>query len=217
MTTYQAVVFDFDLTLADSLPGFYVCHDHAAHALGLPQPDRNAVGRLIGTPLPLALRSLYGLEDPDAVSEYIRLYQQHADAVMLDLTVMLPGAAEAVQALQGAGLRLAILSQKYRYRIEAVLQREGLLPLFDTILGGEDIPDFKPDPRGLLDAITRLMATPQTAVYAGDTIIDAETARRAGLPFIAVLGGFTERHEFDAYSPLAVIDAVSQLPALLLP
>ena len=71
-------------------------------------------------------------------------------ARMTSLTTMLPGAADALEALQDAGLRLAIVSQKLRYRVEDVLRREGLLECFLTILGGEDVPAFKPDPRGIL-------------------------------------------------------------------
>jgi phosphoglycolate phosphatase len=212
---YQAVVFDFDLTLADSRPGFDACHRYAAEHMGLPVPTFEAAGRTIGTPLPLAYVELYGAGAAGKAEEYVKLYQAHADEVMTGLTTMLPGAADALEALQDAGLRLAIVSQKLRYRVEDVLRREGLLERFETILGGEDVPAFKPDPRGILMAIERLEATKDEAIYVGDTTIDAEAARNAGVGFVGLLSGFAERGDFSEYKPIVVLDDVSQLPEYL--
>jgi len=209
----NAIVFDFDLTLADSTAGFAECHRYAAAALGLAPPDRDAVGRTIGTPLVLAFRQLYPPESHGLAEEYVRLYQARADEVMTGLTFMLDGAAGVVRDLAAAGFSLAIVSQKLRYRLEAVLRRDALLDVFGAVLGGEDVPEFKPDPRGLLLAVERLGSTPERAVYVGDTVIDAEAARRAGLPFVAVLTGFAAAEDFAAYAPLALLDSVVQLPA----
>jgi phosphoglycolate phosphatase len=215
ISPYEAVVFDFDLTLADSRPGFEECHRHAAERTGLPVPTREQAGRTIGTPLPLAFIDLYGAAEAGKAEEYVKLYQAHADAVMTDLTTMLPGAADALEALQDAGLRLAIVSQKLRYRVEAVLNRDGLLERFVTVLGGEDVPAFKPDPRGILMAIKRLEATQSEAIYVGDTTIDAEAANNAGLGFVGLLSGYAQRSDFDVYKPLAVLPDVGELPEYL--
>ena len=212
---FEAIVFDFDLTLADSRPGFEACHRYAAERTGLPVPSRDDAGRTIGTPLPRAFIDLYGADAAGKAEEYIKLYQAQADEVMTDLTTMLPGAANALEALQDAGLRLAIVSQKLRYRVEAVLRREGLLERFVTVLGGEDVPAFKPDPRGIHMAIERLEATQTEAIYVGDTTIDAEAANNAGLGFVGLLSGYAQRSDFDPYKPLAVLSDVGELPEYL--
>jgi phosphoglycolate phosphatase len=212
---FTALVFDFDLTLADSRPGFIECYGYAATALGLRRPDPDAIGRVIGTPLPLAFLELFGQEHAHLAEEYVRHYQQRADEVMTDLTQMLPGAIDAVLDLYEAGYALGIVSQKLRYRVEAVLRREGLLDSFDTIIGGEDAPGFKPDPRGLLLALERLNAAAASSLYVGDTTIDADTARRAGVGFVGVLTGYAEPEELMAYAPLAILDSVEDLPDLL--
>lgn len=210
----DAIVFDFDLTLADSSEGFVASHGFAARQVGLPPPDAAAILRTIGTPLVKAVPMLYGEAVQPLAEEYIRIYQSHADEVMTGLTRMLPGAAEAVRCLHHAGVRMAIVSQKLRYRVVDVLQREGLLECFEAVLGGEDLPDFKPDPRGLLLALDRLGAAPERALFVGDTTIDAETAQRAGVRFVGVLTGATSRAELEAYRPVAVLDSVSGLPQL---
>jgi phosphoglycolate phosphatase len=210
----RAVVVDFDLTLADSSAAFLACHAYAAEALHLPPPSRHAIGRTIGTPLTLAFSRLFGISDQALAGEYARLYQLHADSVATGLTVMLPGAPEAITTLADAGIRLGIVSQKLRYRIEEVLRRDGLLATFDAIVGGDDAP-FKPDSAGLLGAIEQLQTTVAQALYVGDTVIDAETADRAGVRFVGVLSGETSREELAAREPWLLLESVAVLPAAL--
>jgi phosphoglycolate phosphatase len=215
LTTPRAVIFDFDLTLADSSPGFDACHGYAAARIGIEPPEHEAVRRTIGMPLPISVPHLYGAAVEGRVDEYIELYQAHADAVMGGLTVMLPGAAETLHRLRAAPIPLAIVSQKLRYRVEEVLLREGLLDCFAVVLGGEDVPAFKPDPGGLLLALERLDLAAPDAIYAGDTTIDAEAAANAALRFVAVLTGPTTRDDFAAFTTAAVLESVVELPALI--
>ncbi|MDQ1257991.1 MAG: phosphoglycolate phosphatase, partial [Candidatus Hydrogenedentes bacterium] len=83
---------------------------------------------------------------------------------------------------------------------------------FDTIVGGEDVALNKPDPESLFMALRHLNAAPLDAVYVGDTLMDAETALRAGMPFIAVLTGVTPRKAFLPYPARAILDSAAQLP-----
>lgn len=215
MIEARAVIFDFDLTLADSSPGFDACHHFAAERLGLTPPGFDAVRRSIGTPLDLVVPRFFPDLHESQVAKYIRAYQAYADEVMTPLTAMIAGALETVRRLQHAGLTLAIVSQKLRYRVEEVLQRERIHDCFDVVLGGEDVPAFKPDPSGLLLALERLGFSAADAIYVGDTTIDAAAAANAGLRFVAVISGPTTRDEFAPYETLAILEGVTQLPALL--
>ena len=215
MISARAVIFDFDLTLCDSSAGFEASHRFAADRLKLPPPPIEAVRRSIGTPLPLAVPMLYGEAIGGQVETYIKAYQAHADEVMGDLTVMLPGASETLYKLHDAALPLAIVSQKLRYRVEEVLIREGLLDCFAVVLGAEDVPAFKPDPGGLLLALERMGIKPDDALYVGDTTIDAEAAANANLRFAAVLTGPTAASDFAAHPSVAVLTSVIDLPPLL--
>jgi phosphoglycolate phosphatase len=212
MTFGRALIFDFDFTLVDSSKGFIECHNFAAERSGLPSPAPETVRRTIGTPLPLAFVELYGAADEATIRPYVELYQARADEVMTPLTHLLPATAATIDALRKRSLALAIVSQKLRFRIEDVLRREGLLSSFDVIIGGEDLTRLKPDPEGLLLAVSRLGAA--GAVYVGDTVIDAGAAENAGLPFVAVLTGATLRDEFAPFRPAAILDDLATLPDL---
>ena len=211
----RAVVFDFDLTLVDSSAGFVACHAFASTSVGLPAPGKEAILRTIGTPLPGAFRLLHGSAQETLLDEYLRQYQLHADEVMTDGTVWIDGAREAVLGLHTAGLQIAIVSQKPRYRIEDVLGRAGLIGVFDAVIAGDDVPELKPDPRGLLVALERLTTEPKASLYVGDTVIDAEAAARAGVPFVAVLSGVTRREDLTPFRTFAICESVACLPTLL--
>ena len=207
------VIFDFDLTLADSRPGFIASHAYAAEKMDVAPPTPEAIARAIGIPIHKVVPVMFP-EMPDAwVAEYVRHYRDRAEEVMADLTEVLPGARETLEYLDNAGLRLALVSQKLRSLIETVLEREGMR--FDVVLGGEDVPDFKPDPGGLVLAMSRLGVEPDDAIYVGDTTIDAEAAANAGLRFVGVLSGVTTREGFAPYESLALLDSVGDLPAYL--
>ena len=107
------------------------------------------------------------------------------------------------------------MSTKFRFRIETTLRREDLLDSFETIIGGEDVSNHKPDPEGLLKAIRKLESAPENSLYVGDSVIDAEAAKRAGVPFVAVLSGVTPRQDFEPYPVYKIIDSLSELPCLI--
>jgi phosphoglycolate phosphatase len=184
-------------------------------AIGLPSVSEGAACRTIGLSLADTLVALAGPQ-PEEVSEaFARLFVGRADQVMADKTVLLPGVREVVARLRELGLALGIVSTKYRYRIEGILRREELLAPFAAIVGGEDVTAHKPDPESLRLAMERLGVEPEETMYVGDSITDAEAARRAGVPFVAVLSGMTPREAFGRYAVCAVIETLAELPGVL--
>lgn len=208
----QTILFDFDYTLADSSQGVIDCIGYALRELGLPRVSDEATCRTIGLSLVDTLAALAGTQPDEVSKRFARLFVERADQVMADKTVLLPGVREAVTRLSERGLALGIVSTKYRYRIESILQREGLLTSFAVIVGGEDVTAHKPDPESLRLAIERLEVGPEESLYVGDSVIDAETARRAGVSFVAVLSGMTPREAFGEYAVCAVIETLTELP-----
>ena len=194
-----AVVFDFDYTLADSSRGVAVCIDLAMHVLGLPEPSFEAVCRTIGLSLEETLVALAGEAARPLAPEFSSLFMAKADEVMVPFTTIYPGVRDLLSRLRERRLRLGIVSSKFRFRIEAVLLRDGLLESVDTIVGGEDVAVLKPDPEGLLEVIRRLGVSPTATLYVGDSVVDAQTAQRAGVRFAPVLTGATPGTAFAQY------------------
>ena len=211
----KAVLFDFDLTLADSTDAAGACIRHALEKMGTEPVDSGRMNATIGLSLDATFESLTGETDPDLRSDFRRFFIEHADRIMVARTELLPGALDALATLRHEGLRLGIVSTKYRYRIEAILLRHGAADLFQTVVGGEEVTEHKPDPEGLLLGLERLDVEGAEAVYVGDHLVDAEAAARAPVPFVGVLTGNTDPSEYRAFPHLQILEGVSELPSFL--
>ena len=210
----QGIIFDFDYTLADSSEGVIECINFALDTLGLPLAADAEIRKTIGLPLPDALVMLVGQEYVRYTDEFTRLFVERADEVMAERTELFDTVPETVATLQKLGIRLGIVTLKYRYRIEAVLRREQLSNAFEVIIGFEDVSEQKPNPTGLLTAMERLNCVRQNCFYVGDSVTDAKTAQRANIDFIPVLSGVTPRAAFDDYDVYAILEDVSNLLSL---
>lgn len=215
MSRFETLIFDFDYTLADSSRGIIECINHALGRLELPSVTEEAIRRTVGLPLPETLVALVGREHADKRGEFTRLFIERADEVMADLTVVFGFVPAVMERLKRGGYSLGIVSTKYRYRIEAVLGREGLLHLFDAIVGGEDVSNHKPDPESLLAALGKLGSPRSSVLYVGDSVTDARAAENAGVTFVAVLSGVTPREAFSGYPGHAVIESIVDLEEIL--
>jgi len=211
-TDVQAAIFDFDYTLADSSRGAVECINFALKETGLAEVSAEAACRTIGLSLKDTFLTLAGEREAQRCDEFIRLFVQRADEVMANLTVLYESVPATVEALRQSGLRLGIVSTKFRYRIKEILERETVLQFFQVVIGGEDVEQHKPDPQGLFKAIERLQCSPASIVYVGDSVADAEVAKRAAVPFIVVLSGMTPREHFDGYETIGLLESLSELP-----
>ena len=210
----RAIVFDFDLTLADSTKGVIECVNFALDEMGLPRTDDERIRHTIGLSLKATFKNLTGQRRSEDVDAFVSRYVERADQVMADLTVVYDSVPDTTARLIETGFELGIVSTKFRYRIENILEKEGLSDRFSVIVGGEDVTEHKPHPEGLQTAVSSLRMKTGNVYYVGDSIVDALTAERAGVPFIAVLTGTTGESEFNELPNIAVIDDVSTLPRL---
>jgi phosphoglycolate phosphatase len=208
---FPVVIFDFDYTLADSSRGVLECINHAFKGMDLPKVAAEDAQRTIGLSLPNILVALAGREQEGRGGEFARLFVGKADEVMTDHTEIFEEVPEVFRRLKAEGVTLGIVSTKFRRRIEEILGREDLLEPFDVIVGGEDVSRHKPDPEGLLAAVERLGGSPSGSLYVGDSVTDAETAMRAGVPFAAVINGVTPREAFKDYPAYRILENLGEL------
>lgn len=214
-TKFQAVIFDFDYTLADSSQGAFECINFALDEMGLDRVSAESACRTIGLSLHETFLTLAEHHEPRRCEEFHQLFVRRAEQVMSSLTALYESVPGTVETLRERGFRLGIVSTKYRRRINEVLEREALLHGFHVVIGGEDVQQHKPHPQGLLEALKQLECSTESVVYVGDSVVDAELAKRTGVPLIVVLSGVTPREQFDDYEPIAVLDNIGELPNFL--
>ncbi len=207
----RAVLFDFDFTLADSSVGIIACINHALTRIGLPESPPEEILKTVGLYIPEALVALVGEEYRPKGEEFFKYFTEKADEVMADGTRLYPGAGIVIPALDRLDYLVGIVSTKYRYRIEFMMDRDGLLDCLDVIIGGEDVTRHKPDPEGLREAARQLGVEVGDCVYVGDSHVDAGASQSAGMPFVGVASGTTSLNTFMDYPSVAVLPSVSGL------
>jgi HAD superfamily hydrolase (TIGR01549 family) len=178
-----AVIFDLDNTLLLSPTDFLAVRRRLLDLLeraGVPfgPPDD-----LMALSLPDLVR--VGEQADPALGRQMWDLIGAAEAEGLARATVAPGASEVLRTLRARGYRLALLTNASGRGLRERLAALGLLAFFDVVATRDDVPDLKPGGGGLLAVLERLRGV-RRAYMVGDAWIDAEAARRAGVPFIGV-------------------------------
>jgi|TARA_Y100000310_G_scaffold228044_1_gene230292 phosphoglycolate phosphatase len=207
--------FDFDYTLADSSDGTVVCANYAMAALKMQQCSPSLIKRSVGLSLEKTFEFLSGfVSSSPAAAEFKRHFLDRAEQVMLQHIHFYSGTRTALDALKREGHYISIVSTKFKQRIEEALERDGLDPFIDDIVGGDCVQKNKPDPEGLLLAMQSSGIPADRTIYVGDSVSDGECAQRAGVTFIAILSGTTSASQLTEWNPSRVLDSVEQLATM---
>ena len=193
---FRATIFDLDGTLLDTLADIANAANSVLAARGFPAHPNASYRTFIGEGvIKLMLRALPQSQDEATVSasvgDYVREYERTWNA----LTKPYPGVPAMLDALAARGLKLAVLSNKPdRFTQQCV--NELLAPwTFDMVLGASDQFPRKSDPASARETAKRLGVPPAECLYVGDSGIDMQTARAAGMCAVGVLWGFRGREE----------------------
>ena len=207
------LVFDLDGTLVDSQRDLTEAVNATRAWMGLTPLTQENVSRYVGNGAPvLVQRALPDASEEDwsrGLQYFLEYYREH----MLDSTSLYPGVREALDQLHGAGVPLAVLTNKpIRFTLQML---EGLkLDLhFFRVYGGNSFPEKKPHPMGLDALIAEACAAREWTVMVGDSAVDVETARNAGVRACGVRWGF-QPESFVASPPDFLIDDLRELAEL---
>lgn len=209
---WPVVLFDFDGTLADTIPLIVASYHHAIGTLGERAEDAE-VRSWIGRPLQPVLEERYPGHGAHLTDVYRTWNLAHHD----ELIRAVDGIPELLTALHAAGTRTGVVSSKKTDTVRLGLRAVGLADLVDVVAGQEETTRHKPHPEPLLYAASSLRVDPRDCVYVGDATVDVEAARAAGMGAVAVLWGAGEPGALRATAPDAVVVDVAALKAVLLP
>jgi phosphoglycolate phosphatase len=212
---FDVIVFDLDGTLADTAPDLAAALNHTLTALGRPIVDPGSVRHLVGQGAKALLRkglAASAAADEALVERGFPIYLDYYSAHICDGTILYPALEEALDALAARGARLAICTNKPERLAHLLVEALGWSGRFDAIVGADTLTVRKPLPAPLLEAIAR--AGGGRAAFVGDSITDADTARAAGTPFVAVSFGFSDRPVAQLGAD-AIIDSYADLVGTL--
>ena len=208
---FNVVAFDLDGTLADTAPDLTAALNHALRALGREAVDPEAVRQLVGHGARALLRrGLAATGEPSEalVDEGFPIFIDFYAENICNGTKAYPGVEAALDALASQSVAIAICTNKPEALTHKLIAALGWSERFQSIVAADTLPVRKPDPAPLREAIAR--AGGGKAVFVGDSITDADTARAAGVPFVAVSFGFSDR-PVEALGADRVIDGYAEL------
>lgn len=214
----DGILFDLDGTLLDTIPDLAEAANRMLRDLGLPERNLEEITSFVGDGIrALVKRTLFeGRErDEDLYERGYKAFYRHYTEVNGRATLPYPGVLETLRELQGLGLRLGCVTNKSEPFIFPVLESLGMGGLFGSVVGGDTLPQRKPEPEPLLHACRQLGIESARALMVGDSPNDALAARRAGIPVLLVRYGYTPHQVLDHLDCDGFLDAMPSLGAYL--
>ena len=219
------VLFDLDGTLLDTAPEIADATNDTLQALGLAGVDDASIRQWIGHGalqlLAKALAQGWALA-PEAVPADARWAQ--AQAVFRQAygqrcgtrSTFYPGVLETLQGLSAQGVPMAVLTNKEASFAQRVLHAHRLMPYFSALIGGDTLPTKKPHPDGVQHLLLQHGARTTHTVLVGDSVVDAQTARAAGIACWLVPYGYNggmDVHQAGAHRVVASVTELLPLAA----
>ena len=211
----RLVLFDFDGTLADTVPVITRTARRVLLEHGLTDETLGDLTRLVGPPFPQAYSLVYGFSAEEAAQiteEYRAIYR----SLGAEAWPLFDGVRELLEALRAAGRLTAVASSKRMELVQVALADNGVTDLFDVRLGKAS--DAVSSKAGLIErALDELGVSPDEAVMVGDRHHDVEAAAEVGVPCVGVTyGGASLPGELERAGACAVVDTVDELARVLL-
>jgi phosphoglycolate phosphatase len=187
-----AVVFDLDGTLIDSAPDLHAAGLRMLAEFGAPPVTAAQTRSFIGNGVPVLVARLMaasGLpDDPHRHADCVASFLRHYEAAPAEQTTLYPGVVAALDRLEAAGWTLGLCTNKPYGATRTILAAFDLLKRMAVVVGGDTLPEKKPDPAPLRHAF---LALPGGArLFVGDSEVDAQTAQAAGVRFALFSEGY---------------------------
>lgn len=214
----RLLIFDLDGTLVDSSQDLANAVNAARAGMGLGALGHEQIRGFIGHGAPILVRRALGPDASDAdVERALDFFRAHYRAHLLDYTKAYPGVEDALRELASRGFAsderraMAVLTNKPTDFSEVILEGLGLRRYFRRVYGGESFAWKKPHPIGVQALLDELKATPGEALMIGDSEVDIETARNAGVWACGVTYGLGS-HRLAEFPPDLLLDNLADLP-----
>ena len=208
MTQKFTVLFDLDGTLIDTAPDLMNAHNHVMQKFGYETKStkeiRNLVGKgaasMIGRSLwNQARKELKKIDDEKIKSKMVDEFIDYYGKNIAVESKLLPGVLEFLKWCKKNNISMAVCTNKTEHLAVDLLKQINVYDYFEYVAGYNTFDYCKPDPRHLTNVIEIIQGELKKSIMIGDSETDSESAKAAGLPFILVKDGYTDKTINEIY------------------
>jgi phosphoglycolate phosphatase len=215
MGKIKLVMLDFDGTIADSFASVISCAGKMCKDAGIPF-DKSVIENNMGCTTESCISLISGSSDPEVIERLTAAYNVIYRREGLDMIELFDGVLDTVKSLHQKGVKFAITSNNVVPAISYVVERLGLMPYLDCIVGVECVEHGKPEPDIAFEALRRTGVSPDEAVAVGDSVFDMSMGRGAGCHCCGVSYGCDSVETLTKIGAEWVIDSFSELEKIVL-
>ncbi len=209
MRKTSLIIYDFDGTLVDTLFDIADSVNLSLVDLGLPELPRQTIRKYVGKGVEHLMTQTLEDSSFQDIPRAVALFKKHYSENLVKHTDFYPYGREILEHFKNK--KQAICSNKPEMFVRRILESLDGLQHFQTIVGGDSVKTKKPHPEGLKLILKKSKVLPDEAVLIGDSPVDIETGKRAGVYTCIVNYGLGLPEEIAVASPDCSVDCLSRL------
>ena len=202
------VLFDLDGTLIDTAPDLMNAHNHVMQKFGYKTKSTNEIRNLVGKGAASMIgRSLWNqarkelkkIDDEKIKSKMVDEFIDYYGKNIAVESKLLPGVLEFLKWCKKNNISMAVCTNKTEHLAVDLLKQINVYDYFEYVAGYNNFDYCKPDPRHLTNVIEIIQGELKKSIMIGDSETDSESAKAAGLPFILIEDGYTDKTINEIY------------------
>ena len=203
----KLIAFDWDQTLWNSWEDHVKAAQYAAALVDVPEPSEQWIASSFSVPFARHLELIFPHRTPEATTHYLDFYHSR----IAEMGRLFDGVPELLEELKSEGYLVALLSDKREVYGSQELESTGISGLFDCVLFLNDGRAYKPSPQGLCHVMETLAVKKEEVLYVGDSYVDVQCAKKAGVTSGAALWGCVNVEAVLDEGPDLVVNSVPEV------
>ncbi len=208
----QLIIYDLDGTLVDTREDIARAANYLRSVMNLSPLTRETISGFVGRGVFHLVSNCLGTQDPKQVEKGIKIYRDYYGRHMLDNTALYPDTGEILAYFKNKNQ--AVVTNKPNPYSKDILHALGVGSYFLDIIAGDSEHPKKPDPAALFFLMKKCRAGKGETLFVGDSVVDIETARNAGVEIAIVSHGFEKENDLKSASPDFMVKNFKELLAL---
>ncbi len=211
---FDLIIFDLDGTLIDSKLDIAFSVNHTLASLSLEMLPVDTITSFVGKGVKNLLRQALGEYAHAKFEPAIKIFRRHYGEHCLDKTVLYPSVKKTMESL--GGFKKVIVTNKPAQFAAPILKGLEIAHFFETVLGGDDVQQKKPAPEPVYFLLEKLNVRPDKAIVVGDSPLDMQMGKAAGIRTCAVTYGYGKKEDLSFEQPDYLIDDLFELIHLVI-